>query len=1213
MSKIPKEVNVFFHDHFVDRDSKQFTFSDPVRFYTNKIWAIDREDPDAWAPEWKPEFSGVNFNSVSRFPPLAGNFSGYYNHMHGYGGKPGEYGHPDYIMAQLLGGSDYSEVDVVTEDWWSYYMSANDSEKDAWFLWQNALKLDVLGTADQKEYLKKHNISYTWKQYLAHIEADHALKLAFVKTIKPGVAVKAEGAKISRLNWEIHGPNWTGPAYEQKDINQYGTVIRYPDDNELDPFMANDPQATAAKERFNLSKSLQWATQNTTAIKEEFFFKNFKNNSSTSIHLGSIKEKLFAKLGSSWHLHYLNKLNDVGDHYNTKTPDYRQFLVIANNKKIDEKMVNTHKLMKVTMEKSNWFYDYNFLYRPYTLGTGNTGEPRSFRVIRNVHKYNDCLDPQQNVAMGDEARLQMFYENHMQRLLNGPFFGTLAKTEAGCEYQHKYTNPSYIALAADTLKDPHAQGYDKAPSLKEKMEYPFYNTIYFTPQFGVAGFEDIATRQTPVMLGSLVSSEPPAAMYGSFEAFTHGAFRQHSNEEVANESDGIKGFICEAGDPEKVKYVTLKSRGDYVNADNEIEDQFNEATTKKLIYGEGDGGNTSANWLHDVRLKWADSNELNLPDTAQLAFKKFNNALTDELDYISPYVTYAQAQDSATPYSQKFARNEIVAYKIVKRAENGDAANDLIVSNIYVFPNFKYTGTPQIGIQHDKSNNIIFSGPGRHEYVDTQVKYNEKYSYRFYAVVLVYGKRYRYRNIECKLPSLEYFKEIEAYPTCKELTENEQSDALLKSCKDCKEDPKCIWNVHLPGEGSRKDYNSEDEAYEADPDNWKRTHPDDKQDIQKVVPYGDGVWQRESQEFDFSALVEEQPSMRFVEIPLLAPQSWNAADASEFDPKNQTISYSPQPSKADPPLPPLLTFFPFKGVNNKISISFGKGLGNRVREYDKAARDKYDWPENVPAIGGDNDNDGDEDNMVLFSGASAPVKFLLYRITEAPQSWDDFGVYGKSAPEKNTYKVINKPSEIDLKVGHNAPLKCDNGAKECGEVGQLWDTAHLIDELKPNQKYYYMARTISVEGEVSYPSVVYSVEIVDDGGVVMPIIETVEFEDTLEAKKYKRKKSILFKEKLRIDPSFLQVVPQKDGSLGLIDSSQSPILFKEQKKAGTNGDDPWDNKHKLPSYKLRITSTKTKRRVDLNITFRSRKLTSQKDDAWNFVLNEGEVVRSGTK
>jgi hypothetical protein len=190
-------------------------------------------------------------------------------------------------------------------------------------------------------------------------------------------------------------------------------------------------------------------------------------------------------------------------------------------------------------------------------------------------------------------------------------------------------------------------------------------------------------------------------------------------------------------------------------------------------------------------------------------------------------------------------------------------------------------------------------------------------------------------------------------------------------------------------------------------------------------------------------------------------------------------------------------------------------------------------------------------------------------------------------------------------------VKQKTGAdKDYMPTGEAWDTAHIIDELKPNQKYYYMARTLGENGGISYPSVVYSVELVDEGGVVMPVVESVEIEDFPDIEKAKRKKSIFFKEKLRIDPSFLQVAPQKSGELGYEDES----AFESEENAHVPDMEEFhNNKVKLPKYKLRITSTKTKRKVDLNITFRKRQIKSANDASYNVVLGDGEVVRSGAK
>ncbi len=53
---------------------------------------------------------------------------------------------------------------------------------------------------------------------------------------------------------------------------------------------------------------------------------------------------------------------------------------------------------------------------------------------------------------------------------------------------------------------------------------------------------------------------------------------------------------------------------------------------------------------------------------------------------------------------------------------------------------------------------------------------------------------------------------------------------------------------------------------------------------------------------------------------------------------------------------------------------------------------------------------------------------------------------------------------------------------------------HLNDKNTPNKKYYYTFKTIDYHGNISNPSPVYEVEIVDDNGASYFLMNTVNFE-----------------------------------------------------------------------------------------------------------------------
>ena len=145
-------------------------------------------------------------------------------------------------------------------------------------------------------------------------------------------------------------------------------------------------------------------------------------------------------------------------------------------------------------------------------------------------------------------------------------------------------------------------------------------------------------------------------------------------------------------------------------------------------------------------------------------------------------------------------------------------------------------------------------------------------------------------------------------------------------------------------------------------------------------------------------------------------------------------------------------------------------------------------------------------------------------------------------------------------------------------VGHLEsDAGALTDDIQPNRKYYYMFRVVDVHGNVSNPSPIFEVEMVDDGGTVYLIQNIIELEEpnTKEVSKS-------LKKYLQIKPTFQQSllnVPPSD--------KPTPSAF-DYGETGSSGDIKlglaqeavWGKK-----FKIRITSKSSGKQIDLNVTF----------------------------
>ena len=130
----------------------------------------------------------------------------------------------------------------------------------------------------------------------------------------------------------------------------------------------------------------------------------------------------------------------------------------------------------------------------------------------------------------------------------------------------------------------------------------------------------------------------------------------------------------------------------------------------------------------------------------------------------------------------------------------------------------------------------------------------------------------------------------------------------------------------------------------------------------------------------------------------------------------------------------------------------------------------------------------------------------------------------------------------------------------------------LLYRIKPKVYYYYCFRTIDKNGYISNPSPVLRVQMVDDNGRIYPIIEAYNF-NLNNPKKTERS----FKRYLEIDTSLQErMVIGTDP-----DTAGSPNTAPTNVMMGTSAGVFASN----TTYKVRIISKDTGRKIDLNLNF----------------------------
>jgi hypothetical protein len=232
-----------------------------------------------------------------------------------------------------------------------------------------------------------------------------------------------------------------------------------------------------------------------------------------------------------------------------------------------------------------------------------------------------------------------------------------------------------------------------------------------------------------------------------------------------------------------------------------------------------------------------------------------------------------------------------------------------------------------------------------------------------------------------------------------------------------------------------------------------------------------------------------------------------------------------------PPMEPEVELVPYVGVDNKIKINFNTSTGKKTVP-EVVFSDDEKQKNNDLKLAQNKDING---NLLTFQTDEPADSIDIYRLDYKPKDYSDFSNY-----------FIKR-------------LSTDNSAG-----------ASFIDDISPNKKYYYIARCADYHEHISNPTPIYELEIINDKGLIIPYINVVDF-DKEEDKKDTHKE---FKRYIKIQPALIHrlINPEK--------TDTNDIELGQEKVV------PWNK-----SFKLRITSKSTGKKIDVNFRFKYNKPT----------------------
>ena len=243
-----------------------------------------------------------------------------------------------------------------------------------------------------------------------------------------------------------------------------------------------------------------------------------------------------------------------------------------------------------------------------------------------------------------------------------------------------------------------------------------------------------------------------------------------------------------------------------------------------------------------------------------------------------------------------------------------------------------------------------------------------------------------------------------------------------------------------------------------------------------------------------------------------------------------------------PPVRPNVEFVPFRNVNNRVTLLLSGQTGKFWDTPVFIEPEDQDKFANINISQGNDPNDFSQ--LIEFKSDDPTVAFQIFRTTAAPELYIDF---------------------------------------RGNMLAEVSSTSYMDTEILPNTKYYYCFRAIDVHGNISNPSPVYYFEMVDNDGLIYPIIEMYSSWNAEKDAYVKTGRRFVYiapstrQTALNTDPATNPASTGTDWS-NLIEGYEAPNNL-----LGALGvDKVWNN-----IFKVRVTSKKTGRKVDLNLIFKN--------------------------
>ena len=266
--------------------------------------------------------------------------------------------------------------------------------------------------------------------------------------------------------------------------------------------------------------------------------------------------------------------------------------------------------------------------------------------------------------------------------------------------------------------------------------------------------------------------------------------------------------------------------------------------------------------------------------------------------------------------------------------------------------------------------------------------------------------------------------------------------------------------------------------------------------------------------------------------------------------------YASGRATAELPTAPDVQFIPYKDIDNLILINLNTMAGRYTTKFVPITPEDQEYIKTLTASRG-----LAEDALLDFEGDSEVQYYEAFRLDYHPSSYTDF-------QEALNYKFqiyregMRRPTNVS--VFRDTDVKAySNGLSQ----------EHRIN---PNTKYYYIFRTIDINDNISNPSKVFEIEMINNGGAVFPVIRVVEFKKPATSKEKVEMRRMVLLSPAAQQTDIYTISQDLIDTEGVVSASEAVDILR---LGGITENPIWGKK-----YKLRFTSIDTGRMLDINIT-----------------------------